>query len=32
MVAEFEELKKILVNGPDDEAPESDDYSEDSYP
>lgn len=37
MVAEFEELEEVLVKGPDEEGedsdpPESDDYSEESYP
>lgn len=31
MVTYFEE-EVILVNGPDEDPPESDDYTEDSYP
>ena len=32
MVAKFEEVEEILVSGPDEDPPESDDYTEDSYP
>lgn len=32
VIAKFEELEEILVSGTDEDPPESDDYSEDSYP